>query len=692
MQLLAKQEAANMLATKLAVRPEREDLEKKGKIKDKEVHDAQLEERKQAAASLDAKLQAKPQVQDLADKGLITEADAKRKMGIEEEKKPKVKESLLDVASSLEGKLSRQPERERLETKGMLACKETKKEDLKNAAASLETKLAIRPDKETLEAKGKIKDKDAHEAQKEAMKETAKSLEEKLSGQPTLEEVKDKVLIDENQAAPLVSTRVDWHNRAEVMFTQMDLDSSGDLSKYEVQTIMGAQADALIAKLLPDETGNITTKAWMDHCSKIESDMGSDSLVSFLDFSEAQLAKYVADQASTKLKAVAEDSKAAAQEEEKSAVKSSLETKLSIRPEKAHLEAKGKIKDKETHEAQLAEKKEAKAALEASLGPKLTAEASAAQAEKHEAAGQDLPALPEPDGHDWRNRAEHVFMDMDLDHSMSLEKEEIVAVCGAEAETLLVALQVSESHGNVSLSEWVGHIEGIKKGHGIEQMENFLVFCETKVAESKKAKNYVKKGDLLPEQKETAAALEQKLSLQPDRERLANKGLIKEKHEVEVDKMNKAAAAMNLEKKLSVRPDKEQLEKKGKIKDKETHEAQKKEKIAAKKTLEDSLTIQPSRANMHKTGKLQVKFDPRGNVELCNDIFHQFCPEGKDCLNLSGTEFRAALEEVSKKFEVPLNIDAIISDAKAELELAPDLEGFMEVLDVIESLIDVYLK
>ena len=62
MQLLAKQEAANMLATKLAVRPEREDLEKKGKIKDKEVHDAQLEERKQVAASLDAKLQAKPQV------------------------------------------------------------------------------------------------------------------------------------------------------------------------------------------------------------------------------------------------------------------------------------------------------------------------------------------------------------------------------------------------------------------------------------------------------------------------------------------------------------------------------------------------------------------------------------------------------------------------------------------------------
>ena len=48
--------------------------------------------------------------------------------------------------------------------------------------------------------------------------------------------------------------------------------------------------------------------------------------------------------------------------------------------------------------------------------------------------------------------------------------------------------------------------------------------------------------------------------------------------------------------------------------------------------------------------------------------------------------------QVSKKFEVPLNIDAIISDAKAELELAPDLEGFMEVLDVIESLIDVYLK
>jgi hypothetical protein len=45
---------------------------------------------------------------------------------------------------------------------------------------------------------------------------------------------------------------------------------------------------------------------------------------------------------------------------------------------------------------------------------------------------------------------------------------------------------------------------------------------------------------------------------------------------------------------------------------------------------------------------------------------------------------------VGENFDVKLDIEAICSDAKAELDTPPDLAGFMECLDIVEALLDVY--
>merc|ERR1712091_114725 len=138
------------------------------------------------------------------------------------------------------------------------------------------------------------------------------------------------------------------------------------------------------------------------------------------------------------------------------------------------------------------------------------------------------------------------------------------------------------------------------------------------------------------ENKEIASTLDQKLQRKPDKERLKNKGLIEEKEDVAVAKMNKDASKAILETKLhpDVRPEKAVLEAKGKIKDKETHEAQKAEKKKTKADLENSLTVQPTRANLHTTGKIQIQFDPRGHVEDCKEIFTGCLKPGEDTLNV----------------------------------------------------------
>jgi len=59
-------------------------------------------------------------------------------------------------------------------------------------------------------------------------------------------------------------------------------------------------------------------------------------------------------------------------------------------------------------------------------------------------------------------------------------------------------------------------------------------------------------------------------------------------------------------------------------------------------------------------------------------------------LDLNGPGFKMALQEVAWYFGRNLDIEAIASDAEAELEEAPNFEDFMECLDIVEYLLDLY--
>merc|ERR1712070_774999 len=181
-----------------------------------------------------------------------------------------------------------------------------------------------------------------------------------------------------------------------------------------------------------------------------------------------------------------------------------------------------------------------------------------------------------------------------------------------------------------------------------------------------------------------------KFAMQPEKSRLEDRGLIKDKDEAQVKKMNNKAAASALETKLELRPNKATLEAKGKIKDKEAFEAQKAEKAKTQAALQGALSAQHGAgANVDhgKIAKLRASFQPREKAALCKEVFDKHAPSG-GVMALDGPEFRAALKEVSSRLNVPLNIDAIVNDAQAELDVPPDLEGFMECLDVVETLID----
>merc|ERR1711998_332233 len=291
--------------------------------------------------------------------------------------------------------------------------------------------------------------------------------------------------------------------------------------------------------------------------------------------------------------AKAQESAAAKEAAEKEAKKNLLESHLTTRPDKGFLEQKGKIKDVETHEAQKAEAAENKKAL---------AEKMAAQPNKAdlEAKGLIKPhdeskhaPLPTPEGYDWRNRAEVIFSDMDLDSSGTLEKSEIESVCGADADFIMKQLVAMEEHGKVTLKEWVKRVEQLKEAHDMKAVDTFLNFCEKKVKEYLAEKNARK--DKLKREKDKAAQ--------------------------EVAKMNKAAAAQSLESKLNLQPDKEALVAKGKIKDKETHEAQKQEKLEAKLNLEEALSAQPTKAELHGAGKMKLTFKPRDQPEVVKAIY-----------------------------------------------------------------------
>jgi len=522
-------------------------------------------------------------------------------------------------------------------------------------------------------------------------------LHAKLAVQPRVEELKPG-LIQAAGEMESFDSRESWHNHAEVVFHMMDLNKSKSLDKHELSTILGPTADALIAKLMTGEGSEVTVKGWMNHLHKLEDKEGTAGVDAFLHFADIQLAKHQHETAGNTLSETGTENRQKQKDDAKQELLSGLEKHLLTRPERDHLQARGKIKDADEHEAQLHDLAAAKSELEASLQLR----PDVMQSRQGAAANQELAPLPEPHGFDWRNAAEIVFQEMDLDGNGTVDHAEIVAVFGDEADALLHQLQVSEGDGRVSATEFVAQVERIKSDFGMQHATTFLEYATAKTTVYNATHNSKKIGRAAQMRlreaaqsevtKATKAALAQKLALQPEKGRLQSRGLLKSKHEMTVAKMNQSAAASNLETALQLRPERAALEAKGRIKDIDTHEAQKAEKQRAAVQLEGLLAKQPTKVNLHTAGKLKLQFDPRGDPALVKAIFQRHtAPTGLDYLAMDQAPFRAALVEVSQAFEVPLNVDAIIKDAQGELEINPDLEGFEEVLDVVEALIDVYL-
>jgi hypothetical protein len=688
---------SSMLDQKLAIRPDREVLEAKGKLKDKETHESQKAAKAAQARQLESALLKRPEMDALARRGVLSDDEVKMKRGQVEKKLP-VHDSLLEAALRLEGKLDRQQERHRLETKGILHPRDVKRAAHSEAKASLETKLTIRPDREVLESKGRLKDLETHEAQKAEKKQVAASLERQLQRKPQRQAVERKGLIKEASEEVTFEKRKDWRNHAEVVFNAMDLDCNGFLDKHELHNILGNQASALIRTLVPGDTGAITEKTWMDHCSKIEEKEGHEALVAFIKYAETQLAKYAHSEASRRHNEVSEQKREDAAKAEQQAMLTSLDNHLMTRPPREHLEARGKIKTKEDHAAELQDKEKAKSDLESKL---VLSPAAMGRREGHTEAFM-LVEDRTPHEYDWRNAAEHVFYDLDINMSNSLDKWEVQEIFGDAASPLLLHLQVSET-GEIELPAWMAHIDRLYRSHGVEAAQDFIKFAKFKVREYKQDLEEKKEARRVAARKRTASqsadynsaasALERRLGMQPEKERLEARGLIKDSHAEQVQRMNKAAAAAALESKLSIRPEREHLEARGRIKDIDTHEAQKAERRKAAADLEKKLKTQPSRSLLQGAGKLKLQFDPRSDPVLIEEIFNRHTiPTGLSYLELDKPPFRAAIVEVCAAFDVSLDVDAIVKDAIRELQIPPDLEGFFEVLDVAEALIDVYLK
>ena len=159
---LVKREVASRLETKLQIRPERSHLEAKGKIKDNATVEKERNSMQAKIKELDAAMANRPTVNHLLAKGLISKEDARKKRGEFDAPQPNVARGLLAVASVLEGKLERQPERHRLETKGLIKDKAEKEQTMASVKAALENKLMARQPREHHEAKGRIKDQAAH--------------------------------------------------------------------------------------------------------------------------------------------------------------------------------------------------------------------------------------------------------------------------------------------------------------------------------------------------------------------------------------------------------------------------------------------------------------------------------------------------------------------------------------------------
>jgi len=86
----------------------------------------------------------------------------------------------------------------------------------------------------------------------------------------------------------------------------------------------------------------------------------------------------------------------------------------------------------------------------------------------------------------------------------------------------------------------------------------------------------------------------------------------------------------------------------------------------------------------------KIKFEPRVYPDVIREIYQTYELKSRGYVDVHGPSFKSAIEEVGKYFGLQLDLQAIVLDAQSELDEQPDFNGFMECLDIIECLLDVY--
>jgi hypothetical protein len=280
---------------------------------------------------------------------------------------------------------------------------------------------------------------------------------------------------------------------------------------------------------------------------------------------------------------------------EAKALKDALDRKLQLRPSRGRLEERGTIKDRDRQEELLAEREEAARVLEGKLGPTRPS----ADELKEKGILKDGRVVEVDDDAvdvaiaeiDWRSLSESIFFDLDLDHSETVEYDEVIEVLGGNGMTVLNGLMADES-GTVGLGDWVAFMERLHANQGLEAVHTCLDYCQGKIDEYKQEKEYqalLKKQSRPAKSEEfaaNAAIIEGKLERSPDRERLENRGVLKSKDEHEVQKMGRDHAQAMLEEQLGSRPAADEIKSADgfpMIKDLETHQEQQQQIGAATK-------------------------------------------------------------------------------------------------------------
>jgi len=249
--------------------------------------------------------------------------------------------------------------------------------------------------------------------------------------------------------------------------------------------------------------------------------------------------------------------------------------------------------------------------------------------EETEADKEELPALPVAtiQNFDWRSRAEAVFHELDLNKDMLIEFTEMESIFGPDAETVLAKLTHDE-FGNVDLYNWILHAEFLKRIEGLEAVDSWLSYSEKRVWEYRhthETKQYARaqakakaKASRPEEFAGAMEVLDKKLGVRIEKDRLVQRGVIRDKHEHAVKNMGLAMAKESLENKLTTRQDKERLQTRGRIKTKDEHAEALQERSKQTFALADALShpARPTHGELVAKGIIRLKVDPAAEAEV----------------------------------------------------------------------------